>query len=245
MVAHGNGGRLRLAICEDATTPVFGAILAAQREKCPGVVLDLFEMPTAAQAVALRRGEVDVGLLLPPVPSIGLQLDDLWSEPWLLALSEGHPLASKPTIKISDIANVDFITAHPEYGPGCHYQAAELFRAAGVEPRIVARTFNRTTMLILVRSGMGVTLVPGSFARNSLDGVILREFDPDAPTMRVMAAYPEGDMQGTVARFLRIARGVLRDCSVGESLEQVLASRGPRGRHVGSTTEPSRHHDRH
>src|SRR3546814_2452224 len=58
---------------EDAATPTFAAVLAAHRDQCPAVELELFEMPSAAQPFALRRGEIDVGLLLPPVQSDGLQ----------------------------------------------------------------------------------------------------------------------------------------------------------------------------
>src|SRR3546814_7674942 len=79
-VAFGTDGRLRLGICEDAATPTFAAVLAAHRDQCPAVELELFEMPSAAQPFALRRGEIDVGLLLPPVQSDGLQLDELWNE---------------------------------------------------------------------------------------------------------------------------------------------------------------------
>src|SRR3546814_20290892 len=42
---------------------------------------------------ALRRGEIDVGLLLSPVPSDGLQLDALRSEGWLVAMPSDHRLA--------------------------------------------------------------------------------------------------------------------------------------------------------
>ena len=70
-VAHGTAGRLRLAICEDATAPTFASILKAFREHCPATDLDLFELPSAMQPAALRRGKIDVGLLLPPVQDQG------------------------------------------------------------------------------------------------------------------------------------------------------------------------------
>ena len=70
-VAHGTAGRLRLAICEDATAPTFASILTTFRKHCPTTDLDLFELPSAMQPAAIRRGEIDVGLLLPPVQDQG------------------------------------------------------------------------------------------------------------------------------------------------------------------------------
>src|SRR3546814_14296863 len=105
---------------------------------------------------ALRRGEIDVGLLLSPVPSDGLQLDELRSEGWLVAMPSDHRLADYDMIAISDFAGERFVDAHQAFGPGCHQQTQELFLSAGVLLPAVARSFRRIPMLILVPSGAGV-----------------------------------------------------------------------------------------
>lgn len=204
-VAIGNGGRLRVALCEDATTPTFARILSAHRERCPGVVLDLFEMPSVMQSAALRRNEVDIGLLLPPVQAVGIQLDELWHEDWLVAMPSGHRLADMRTVPVSELAGENFITAHPEFGPGCHGQCQQMFLATGIQPRIIARAFRRVTMAMLVHSGAGVTLLPSSFDGLAMDGIELRPLLSGRHQMHVAAAYLEGDVQGVVAQFLRIA----------------------------------------
>lgn len=204
-VASGIGGRVRLAICEDATTPTFATIIAAYRERCPNVALDLFEMPSAMQAPALRRGDIDAGLLLPPVQGAGIQCDELWREDWLVVMQTGHRLERLSFIQIADLAHENFITGHPDFGPGCHHQTQAMFLSAGIAPPIVACAFRRLTMTMLVQSGAGVTLVPGAFAGSALAGISLRPLASGDHKMRVSAAYPDGDMQGTVAQFLRVA----------------------------------------
>ena len=208
-VAHGTAGRLRLAICEDATTPTFASILSAFRKDCPTTDLDLFELPSAMQPAALRRGEIDAGLLLPPVQDQGLQLDELWREDWLVAMPSDHRLTDLETVPLCALAGEDFITAHSEFGTGCHAQSEAMFGAAGIKPRIVARTFRRLTMAMLVRSGAGVTLAPGAFARTAMDGIVMRPLSAGEHRMWVAAAYPEGDLAGTVAQFLRVAHAVV------------------------------------
>ena len=204
-VAFGTEGRLRLAVCEDATTPTLAAIIAAHRERCPAVTLDLFEIPSAMQSAALRRREIDAGLLLPPVHEDGIQLDELWCEDWLAAMPSDHRFAGMESISVSDLAGENFITAHPEFGPGCYVQSQQMFKAVGIKPHIVARAFRRLTMAILVQSGVGITLVPGAFVSATIDGIVTRPLSSDGHRMRVAAVYPEGDMQGVVAQFLRIA----------------------------------------
>jgi DNA-binding transcriptional LysR family regulator len=131
------------------------------------------------------------------------------TENWLVAMPLGHRLAGSDLIAVSGLADEDFVTAHAEFGPGCHQQTQEMFAAAGVRPRIVGRAFRRLTILMLVHSGAGVTLVPGSFASGALDGIVTRPLNSGEYRMRIAAAYPEGDMQGIVARFLRIAHAVV------------------------------------
>lgn len=204
-VAFGTEGRLRLAVCEDATTPTFAAIIAAYRERYPAVTLDLFEIPSAMQSAALRRREIDAGLLLPPVRGDGVQLDELWREKWLVAAPSGHRFAAMETVSVCDLEGEDFITGHAEFGPGCHAQSQAMFVAAGIQPRIIAHAFRRLTMAMLVQSGAGITLVPGTFASASINGIVTRTLSVDEHRMRVAAAYPKGDLQGIVAQFLRVA----------------------------------------
>ena len=208
-VAHGTAGRLRLAICEDATTPTLASILSAFRKHCPTIDLDLFELPSAMQPSALRRGEIDTGLLLPPVQDHGLQLDEVWHDEWLVAMRSNHRLADLEIVPLSALAGEDFITAHPQFGPGCHAQSEAMFGAAGINPRIVARAFRRLTMAILVRSGAGVTLVPGAFANTKMDGIVTRPLSAGEHRMCVAAVYPEGDLAGSVAQFLRVAHAAV------------------------------------
>ena len=208
-VAFGTEGRLRLAICEDATTPTFAAIIAAHRERFPAVTLDLFEIPSAMQPAALRRGEIDAGLLLPPVRGDGIQFDELWREDWLVAMPSGHRLADMETVSVSELAGENFITGHPEFGPGCYAQSQAMFVAVGIQPHIVALAFRRLTMAMLVQSGAGITLVPGAFAGTAMDGIVTRPLLAGDHRMCVAAAYPEGDLAGGVAQFLRIARATV------------------------------------
>lgn len=208
-VAAGHTGQLRLAICEDATTPVFARVLSAFRAGFPDVVLDLFELPSALQPAALSRGEIDAGLLLPPVPMNGIELEELWHDPWAVAFRPNHPLSDVPSITIADLAQHDFITAHPELGPGCHDQALALFTAVGLSPKVVARAVHRQTMLTLVQSGAGVTLVPGSFRSIAMDGLTFKPLQTDDAGLRVAAAFREGDLPGVVAQFLRTARAAV------------------------------------
>ena len=208
-IAEGVTGRLRLAVCDEATTSIFTRVLAVFRTRFPQVALELFELPSALQLAALARGEIDAGLLLPPVQASDIVAEEVWCDPWAVAFPADHALSESKSITIADLAQHDFITAHFEFGPGCHARAMALFTSAGVSPHIVARTFHRQTMLALVQSGAGVTLVTGSFVGMKIDGLRFRSLKTDDPGLCVAAAFRNGDLPGVVAQFLRAARAVV------------------------------------
>ena len=60
-------------------------------------------------------------------------------------------------------------------------------------------------MAMLVQSDAGVTLVPDAFVIAVIDRIEIRHLLPGGHRMHIEAAYPEGDLKGTAARFLRIA----------------------------------------
>src|SRR5436190_4678178 len=93
------GGRLRLGFVSLADYGVLPGLLKAYKAARPGVELALREMLSPDQAAALAAGELDFGLLLPPVvpPSAGADLEHLvvQRERFVAALPARHPLARK------------------------------------------------------------------------------------------------------------------------------------------------------
>ncbi len=51
----------------------------------------------------LRAGEADVAIVVEPFDSDGLDAEPLLSEPQVLALPTGHPLAERPRLRLADI----------------------------------------------------------------------------------------------------------------------------------------------
>ncbi|MBA3675911.1 MAG: hypothetical protein H0W74_00710 [Sphingosinicella sp.] len=105
----------------------------------------------------------------------GIKLDELWHDQSAVAYRPDHPLSDVLLTANAELAQHDFITAH---GPGCH-QGLALFTAAGVSPKVVARDFHRQTILTLVQSGAGVTLIPGSYLGIAMIGLTFKPVQSD------------------------------------------------------------------
>ena len=71
-MAAGEQGRLRIGFVSLADFGVLPGLLKAYKAARPGVALALREMLSPEQAAALMAGELDFGLLLPPLPEAAL-----------------------------------------------------------------------------------------------------------------------------------------------------------------------------
>ena len=203
-IAEGRNGRLRLGVCDDATTSPLAQIVEEFRARFPAIHLDIFEASSPAVASAVRRNDVDVGLVVIPLEDEAITTEPLWREEWFVALPEGHPLSHAQHLTCADLANTELILAHSDLAPSGHEQVREAFRAAGVAPKIVVRALRQATMLMLVATGAGATFVPASVAGKKIAGIVTRPFLAEA--LITMAAYRADNPPGLAMQFLRIAK---------------------------------------
>src|SRR5947209_5412141 len=104
---HGLAGTLRVGIIAPVAGAWLAAILRRFRQRFPGVQLSLFDLTSTEQLRRLRVGELDAGLLRPPVgfPQLDYQFVDESQQ--VLALPTGHPLARKRKLDWKDFHNVE------------------------------------------------------------------------------------------------------------------------------------------
>lgn len=206
-IAEGKQGRLRLGVCEDAATKVLARVLSVFRVRLPNIDFEVAELSSAGMGSALRQNDIDIGLVVPPIEGGSLAVEPLWHEDLCVALPETHSLIARKQITCSDLVGVDLILAHSRLAAGGHDYVRDVFRAAGMVPRISAQTLRRTTRIMLVAAGLGATFVPASLASTSIAGIVMRPFA--TPGITIAAAYRAEDPPGSAMRFLRIAREVL------------------------------------
>ncbi|MCP8467461.1 LysR substrate-binding domain-containing protein [Pseudomonas sp. ZM23] len=183
--AHqGELGELKIGFTASApfTSTIPRSILAF-RQAYPDVHLDLQELSSGQAVQALLEERVQVGLIRPvPLPET-LEAVELFSEPLVAVLRADHPLAesSLDGLEIAALAEEPFVFFPRSYGTGLYDQLITLSRQAGFSPRIAQEAGEAMTIIGLVAAGLGVTMLPASFRRTRVDGVVYRTLlDPGA-----------------------------------------------------------------
>src|SRR5688572_26306334 len=192
-MASGESGRLRLGFVSLADYGVLPGLLKGFKAARPGVSLALREMLSPEQAAALAAGELDFGLLLPPVAG---ELDHLvvQSEKFVAALPSRHAAARRGgRIAVHALAGEPFVMVPREIAPGLYDIVAGLAARAGFAPRVAQEAIQMQTVVSLVSSGLGVAIVPASIANLGRRGVVYREIADPPPRLDLWLAWRLGE----------------------------------------------------
>ncbi len=210
-MAAGDGGRLRLGFVSLADYGVLPGLLKAYKAARPGVTLALREMLSPDQALALAAGELDFGLLLPPVAGADLEHFVVQRERFLAALPLRHRLARvRGRIAMRELADEAYVMAPREIAPGLHDIVSALAARAGFAPRVAQEAIQMQTVVSLVSSGLGVAIVPASVANLGRRGVVYREIADAHPRLDLWLAWRQGALSAAAREFVLHARRIAR-----------------------------------
>lgn len=180
-VAQGVQGEIAIGFTAAAGYSYLPKIVSICRDRLPGIELKLKEMVTAMQIDALSAGWLDLGLMRPPVAQDGLLWRKVESQPLRAALPAGHALCKHRALKLADFNNHDFVMYAPDESRYFYDLVAGIFARAGVNPHFVQYISQIHSILALVRSGLGLALVPQDAASLRYEGVELRPITDLAP----------------------------------------------------------------
>jgi len=177
------------------------------REDYPHLRLYLREDLTAMLVERLRAGILDAILVALPIQSDGLEVLELFHEPFVMALPTGDPLAQKVEVMEADLVDAPLLLL--EDGHCLRDQALAVcgFPARGGED---FRASSLETLRQMVAAGVGCTLLP-ILAIHSVPPseplIELRPFANPAPYraigLAVRRGFPRMEMVQTLAAFIR------------------------------------------
>jgi len=172
--ADGKAGTLRIGLTGTASYAQLPVLARLVKEQLPDVVLDIrTELLTPAIELALVSGELDVGVLRPPVRDASLEMRPIAREPFVVALPEGHRLSAARTLSVGELRAEDFIM-YPSGRSVIHDVVVRACRAAGYHPRVAHESDKTSTQLSLVAAGLGIAILPESVRGIALAGVQYR-----------------------------------------------------------------------
>jgi DNA-binding transcriptional LysR family regulator len=171
------------------------------RRAHPDVQFHLRDMSTPDQIDALVSGEIDVGFIRHRGADPRLEMRLVLDERLVAALGPHTRWSARAGLR--SVANEPFIIISRDRSASFYDHVLGVCAAAGFAPRIVQEASELSTVVSLVRAGLGVALVPRSTALIRLPGVRFHELDiPEAAWRIALAWRSESDPVPLVRRFI-------------------------------------------
>jgi DNA-binding transcriptional LysR family regulator len=151
-------GTLRLSGGMTVCLYVFPPLLKHLRRVHPHLDVRLTVATAGRSVQEIRGGRVDAGLLTLPVEESDLVTVPVLREELLLVTTPTHPLARRRKVAPKDLSRLPFILF--EMGSGTRKVIDTFFASEGVEPTVVMDTENVEIIKAMVKTGLGVGIVP-------------------------------------------------------------------------------------
>lgn len=169
---RGDLGELRIGFTSSAPfIKVISDALFAFRQCYPAVHIQMQEINTQQQLAPLNEGRLDLGVMRnTPLPET-LEHKLILREPLYAVFPRDHRLAKEALISVRELAQESFIFFAPQVGTALFSETMSLLQRYDVSPNIAQEVGEAMTILGLVATGLGVSILPASFSRIRLDEV--------------------------------------------------------------------------
>ena len=164
--------RLRVGAIDSAAAGLLPPLLHDFRGQHPDIAVQLTEDKTIRLLPKILSGALDLAFVRPPEHADKrLEFRPLLSETAVVALPQRHPLASRTSISLSEIADQPLIVPDRRSRPHSHDLTMKLFEQAGSTPHVAQFADEKQTIVNLVAAQLGLAIVPRWTSRLAIPGV--------------------------------------------------------------------------
>ncbi|MGA8111777.1 MAG: LysR family transcriptional regulator [Acidobacteriaceae bacterium] len=197
-------GTIRLGSGATTVTYLLPKILDAHQRRYPEIELVVVTGSSEFLAQSVHQQTLDLAVvMLPVVPTLAIEILPIVREELVFVISSSHPLGAREWLDPRDVGGVPFISFLQ--GSTMQNHLDKQFNSVGIQPRIAMELENIEAIKALVRSGLGMAVLPACSVAGS-QGALLR-------TLRVRRFRMERDLALALPRSPILPRAIGRFAS--------------------------------
>lgn len=169
---NGSGPRstLRIAAVMSAASTIVPNLIKELKSRYPDMQFFIHETTSVRASELTLSGEYHLGFIRTPADSKkllppGLEWFEFEKQPLQLAVPEGHWAAKEKEIALYELRNETFLHYDPQDSPSLYYLLEYACLAAGFIPKSIGAGPEVLTRANLIKSGVGITLLPRDMIR--------------------------------------------------------------------------------
>jgi DNA-binding transcriptional LysR family regulator len=207
--------------------------------KCfPDVDMECKDVFSNLQNEALRKTEIDVGFLRPPVDRANLDCELLCEEHFVVVLPRNHPQAGRRFVRLKDVADEPLLMFDRRVSSGLYDKIMGLYSKHGFTPQVIATHVeaHEEAGPIMIAAGKAIFVGVGATMNRSICGLDLVSVPLHEPEAKfeVYVAWRKGEELHAVQAFLESVHHVYNSSTCKTDLAQP-AVRKEHGRAHGNS----------
>ena len=196
-------GTLRVGTFTSVSTMWLPSIIRGFQERYPQVTFE----PVAGDAFQLTdwilSGKIDCSFLDWPVHE-SLWFTPLYQDPMIVLLPKDHPLLARKAVSAEDLENEPFIIPLA----GSDTEIRQVMKTFRRQPPIRYAMNDDLSVMAMVTSGFGVTIMPEMLLRHARFDFNARPMDPPAFREIGIASLPKDRVTLLTIRFIEYMKGL-------------------------------------
>ncbi len=176
--ASRRAGLVRLAALPSLGTTVLPTTLAALRRSSPGIRVQLRDAVAGRIGPLVRDGVVELGICPDIGPDPTLLAEPLFEDELVAVMPVAHPLAQRKRLALAALVAEPLVLTDPESSVRALFD-----RACAAQGIAVSAAYEATyisSVLALVRAGLGVGVLPASSVQGETDSALVARRIRDA-----------------------------------------------------------------
>jgi len=212
----GMQGLLRLGFVGSATYSLMPQIIQHFRRAYPGVDLVIDESTTIELLRRIEDHSLDVALVrFPVLTPTEAELKLLMPDRMMVAVGADSSFAGLGKVSLAELGQEPFIVYSRTRVPTMYALTMQALEEAGIHPHIAQEAVQVQTLLSLVKSGLGVALVPAVAASYAGPGVRVVRLVPSPSALNVgiaLATLPEA-LTPAARNFIALAHATVESAA--------------------------------
>lgn len=204
-IERGAIGELTIGATATALFVILPEITRRFAKALPKVALSIRSMTTADQERALRRGDIQVGLVHPPLEDTALVCRVISAIPFDVVLSDENPLSKKAVLTLKDLAQETFILFPRAVGPRLYDEIIALCHQEGFSPRKIIEAAPAQSIVAMAACNMGIGFVASRLQHYARPLATYRRLRGPGPRLTLGVIRASERISPTVEKFVDIA----------------------------------------
>jgi DNA-binding transcriptional LysR family regulator len=205
MSTGGKSDELRVGIT--GSVQDFVPFLRIYRQTYPNTGIFIYHLNSTDQIAALHEKRIDLAIINASVNSDQIVTKTMHPMPFVATFPKNHPLAYKKPLYLQDLKNETFITTSKSAGIQYYETVMAILRKAGITPNVTIQAHDLQTVLLLVESGMGITLEPSPGTK--IDGIVRRKLEDLSLTATPSLAWRKDNQSEALRKFIELGESYL------------------------------------